>query len=165
MLVVSSVSLWPHGLSSARFLWSTGILQARMLEEVAIPFSRGSSWPGDQTPTSCTAGRFFTVWATRRLWGQVNMLSKDYYAIHIKRALWNTHFGICRWYRLTSVFSTAPGIKVGTLKDTLKTRQQWSGMKGQMDFSQCCLPGGSEKTITLDGQIHKRHLSGYTVCY
>ena len=42
-----------------------GILQARRLEWVAIPFSRGSSQPRDQTHVSCIAGRFFTVWATR----------------------------------------------------------------------------------------------------
>ena len=40
-----------------------GILLARMLEWVAIPLSRGSSQPRDQTPVSCIAGRFFTVWA------------------------------------------------------------------------------------------------------
>ena len=42
-----------------------GILRARILEEVAIPFSRQSSQPGDQTQVSCIVGRFFTVWATR----------------------------------------------------------------------------------------------------
>ena len=42
-----------------------GILQARILEWVAIPFSRGSSQPRDQTQVSCIEGRFFTVWATR----------------------------------------------------------------------------------------------------
>ena len=45
---VVSNSLWPHGLqlpdSSVH-----GIVQARILEWVAIPFSRGSSWPRDQT--------------------------------------------------------------------------------------------------------------------
>ena len=41
------------------------ILQARILEWVAIPFSRGSSWPRFQTRVSCVAARFFTVWATR----------------------------------------------------------------------------------------------------
>ena len=40
-----------------------GILQARILEWVAIPFSRVSSWPRDQTQVSCIAGRFFTTWA------------------------------------------------------------------------------------------------------
>ena len=34
-----------------------GILQARVLEWVAIPFSRGSSWARDQTRVSCIAGR------------------------------------------------------------------------------------------------------------
>ena len=37
-----------------------GILQARILDGVAIPFSKGSSQPRDQTQVSCTAGRFFT---------------------------------------------------------------------------------------------------------
>ena len=40
---------------------STGILQARILEWVAIPFSRGSSQPRDQTQVSCIADRFFTL--------------------------------------------------------------------------------------------------------
>ena len=38
-----------------------GILQARILEGVAIPFSRGSSRPRDQTWVSDIVGRFFTV--------------------------------------------------------------------------------------------------------
>ena len=44
---------------------STGILQARILEWVAMPSSKGSSWPRDQTQVSCIAGRFFTIQATR----------------------------------------------------------------------------------------------------
>ena len=42
-----------------------GILQARILEWVAFPFSRGFSQPRDQTQVSCIAGGFFTSWATR----------------------------------------------------------------------------------------------------
>ena len=38
-----------------------GILQARVLEWVAIPFSRGSSWWRDQTWVFCAAGGFFTT--------------------------------------------------------------------------------------------------------
>ena len=41
-----------------------GILQARILEWVAISFSRGSSQPKNQTWVSCIAGRFFTTSAT-----------------------------------------------------------------------------------------------------
>ena len=42
-----------------------GISLARVLEWVAISFSRGSSRPRDRTWVSCIAGRHFTVWATR----------------------------------------------------------------------------------------------------
>ena len=41
------------------------MLQARILEWVAFPFSRTSSQPRDGTQVSCPAGRFFTSWATR----------------------------------------------------------------------------------------------------
>ena len=41
-----------------------GILQAGILEWVAMPSSRGSSWPWGQTLVSWIAGRFFTHWAT-----------------------------------------------------------------------------------------------------
>ena len=56
--VVSS-SLWPP--------WTVvhGILQARILEWVAVFFSRGSSQSRDQTQVSLFAGGFFTCWATR----------------------------------------------------------------------------------------------------
>ena len=42
-----------------------GILQARILEWVAVPFSRGSSQSRDWTQVSHTAGEFFTSWMTR----------------------------------------------------------------------------------------------------
>ena len=45
---------------------SIGIPQARILEWVAMPSSRGSSQPRDQTQVSCIADRFFTIWATRK---------------------------------------------------------------------------------------------------
>ena len=38
-----------------------GILQARILEWVAMPFSRGSSWYRDQIQVSCITGRFFLL--------------------------------------------------------------------------------------------------------
>ena len=42
-----------------------GILQGRILEWVAFPFSRGTSQPSDQTQVSLIAGGFFTNWAKR----------------------------------------------------------------------------------------------------
>ena len=44
-----------------------GILQARILEWVAIFFSRGSPPLKDRTQVSCIAGRFFTAWAPGKL--------------------------------------------------------------------------------------------------
>ena len=42
-----------------------GNFQTRILEWIAISFSRGSFWPKAWTWVSCIAGRLFTVWATR----------------------------------------------------------------------------------------------------
>ena len=41
-----------------------GILQVEILEWVAMPSSRKSSWLRDQTSVSCIAGGFFIIWAT-----------------------------------------------------------------------------------------------------
>ena len=41
-----------------------GILQARVLQWIAMPFSRGSSWFRDWTWVACIAGRVFTIWAS-----------------------------------------------------------------------------------------------------
>ena len=60
-----------------------GIFQARVLEWVAISFSRGSSRPRDRTQVSHIAGRHFTVWATREalycIFSEISMayLQKD----------------------------------------------------------------------------------------
>ena len=52
-----------------------GILQARILEWVAISFSRGTSKPRDWTRVSCITGRFFMVWATwEACWKKVKVL-------------------------------------------------------------------------------------------
>ena len=61
-------SLWPHGLYTVH-----GILQARILEWVAFPFSTGSSQPRGRTQVSCIAGGFFTRWATREAWHKSNL--------------------------------------------------------------------------------------------
>ena len=53
--------LWPHGLCSPPGSSVHWILQARILEWVAISFPRVSSRPRDQTCISCSAGRFFSV--------------------------------------------------------------------------------------------------------
>ena len=55
---------WSHSVVS-NSLQPHGLLQARILEWVAISFSRGSSRPRDWTQVSRIAGRRFNLWATR----------------------------------------------------------------------------------------------------
>ena len=54
-----------------------GIFQARILECIAFPFSRGSSQPRDWTQVSCMAGGFFTSWATRRVCNSETICFKE----------------------------------------------------------------------------------------
>jgi len=67
------------------------ILQARILEWVAMPSSRGSSQPRDRTQVSCIAGGFFTVWVTR-VFDRLNL-----------NGCWNT-WGTLELRAATSVF-------------------------------------------------------------
>ena len=61
-----------------------GVSQTSLLEWVAISFSRGSSWPRDWPWISCTACRFFTIWATREA---------PYYLKQGSSLWWSTDFG------------------------------------------------------------------------
>ena len=65
MLVAQSRSTLCNGMECSPSGSVHGIFQARILEWVAIPFSRGSPWPRDWNEVYCIAGRFFTVWAIR----------------------------------------------------------------------------------------------------
>ena len=54
-----SSSLQPHEVWAQQAPLALGILQARILEWVAMPFSRGSSQPKDETQISGMPGSFF----------------------------------------------------------------------------------------------------------
>ena len=66
-----------------------GILQVRILEWVAISFPRGSSWPRDRTHVSCISGRFFTIWATRKV---PHSYTKNVFMVHLKSKICFTVF-------------------------------------------------------------------------
>ena len=73
VLQLSSLICFKWKLLSCVWLFVTpwtvyGILQARLLEWVVFPITRGSSQPRDRTQVSCIAARFFTSWATRELY-------------------------------------------------------------------------------------------------
>ena len=59
--LLSHVSLGPPWAVAHQAPLPMGILQARILEWVVMPSSRGSSQPRDRTGVSCIAGRFFTT--------------------------------------------------------------------------------------------------------
>ena len=88
-----SYSLWPRELYSLPAFSVHGILQARILEWVAIPFSRGSSQSRDWTRISRIAGRFFTVSATREALVTC-MLPNSGPTAHLSKATtWETGIG------------------------------------------------------------------------
>ena len=72
-----------------------GMLQTRILEWAAIFFSRASYRPRDRTQVSCTAGRFFTNWATMclRVW-MTSIRCKKMNVISNRLGL----FGLPRWH-------------------------------------------------------------------
>ena len=59
---------------SMRIPW---ILQARILEWIAISSSRGSSWPRDRTLVSCIGRHIFYLWATREAHSSQYCKAKD----------------------------------------------------------------------------------------
>ena len=71
-----------------------GIVQARILEWVALPFSRGSCQPRDWTQVSRIAGWFFTSWATREAqeYWSLSLLQQVFLTQESNRGLLN-----CRW--------------------------------------------------------------------
>ena len=75
-----------------------GILQARILEWIAFPFSRGPSQPRDWTQGSCRAGRFFTSWTTRYL----EDFALNHMSIFLKCVLhgWSRSKVLTAWFTL-----------------------------------------------------------------
>ena len=74
--------LRPHMDSSQSGSSVQGILQTRILEWVAISFTRGSSPSRDQTLVSFAAGGFFTIWSTREA-SQVYASPQRHEVVHI----------------------------------------------------------------------------------
>ena len=93
-----------------------GVLQARTLEWVAIPFSRGSSWPRNWTLVFCIAGRFFTVWATREAhypqtrelfwvrlhWAAIQQPLNCYQDTVLMSEAWSSYLTFLPWFSIMS---------------------------------------------------------------
>ena len=68
-----------------------GIFQARILKWVSISSSRGSSRPRDRTRISCTASRFFTIWA---IWDTGGVKVPDHEPVRAHK-MWQRGGGWC----------------------------------------------------------------------
>ena len=109
-----------------------GILQARILEWVAFPFSRGSSQPRDRTQVSCIAGRFFTSWATGKPGDHLGSMKKPNVLLSNeslleKRSLtpWaqGTQLGYSQWLQQLIWRDRLKGPKTGQ-RDMMKGQRQ-----------------------------------------
>ena len=65
-----------------------GIFQARVLEWVAVSFSRGSSRPRDRARASRTAGRRFTIWASAAFFDPQRQVSWSHKGFPCSSAAW-----------------------------------------------------------------------------
>ena len=97
----------------ARWTSVYGILQAGILEWVAIPFCKGSYQPRDWTCVCCIAGRFFTIWATREA-------LKSKYAHLLKRnhIQWN-------FYRTSSILKVYTSYHLFIKEENVKLTSAW----------------------------------------
>ena len=81
-----------------------GILQARILEQIAIFFSRGSFWPRDQTHISCIScihSQILFHWATRGSPSALDKIHWIHWIVQTKLRVWKKPFKPLRSVYLT----------------------------------------------------------------
>ena len=114
------------------------ILQARILEWVVIPFSRGSSLSRDQTWVSNIAGIFFTVWATREAPTEAGPVTISSTALWVSNGtIRGWLLGTGRWW-LAKVWDLQITFgKPGSAHTSMSSRQAYWENLPYMD-SNCC---------------------------
>ena len=90
-----------------------GILQAGILQWIAIPFCKGSSQPRDWTWVSCIAGKFFTPWAIREA-----LKSKYAHLLKINHIQWN-------FYKTSSILKVYTSYHLFIKEEDLKLTSVW----------------------------------------
>ena len=93
-----------------------GLLQARILEWVAVPSPRGSSQLRDWIQVSHIAGRFFTVWATRGALKQIHVY-KNHFKISMKQIIYEEN-------SLSKLF-----LEIQETQNETKYVRNWRGVK------------------------------------
>ena len=111
---------WAHGLCSPPGSSVHRILQARILEWVAMPSSRGSSQPRGQTWVPYIAGRFFTIWAT----GEAQDMHGQ----------WPYHYYRCS--RIQPIFNLRAALKSSQETTSLICIKRFSGVLNGVSLAQ-----------------------------
>ena len=134
-MVKVKVAQW--GLTQGHHGIVHGILQARILGRrwVAIPFSRGSSLPRDQSQVSHIAGRFFTVWPTKeaqesREW-QHRLYKAMIFLVSLSVISENTIEGE-GWPRSTKELAATGHLWQGTKSGEVKQNRVWFGQNAKL---------------------------------
>ena len=138
-----------------------GIFQARILEWADIYFSRGSSQPRDQTQVSCTAGRFFTDWATREAHSLLATIqipsphSDCFYNIHTPTVACNLQQGE-QGSKESRVYIHQPAdSKTGVAPESQQAPGDGEGQASLV----CCSPGGRKDSDTTE-RVHNNSNQG-----
>ena len=79
-----------------------------ILELIVVPFSRGSSWPRDQTWVSCIGGRFFTTWDIREapIWSMLFYIIWFFHLVVVVSMLNFTSLEVQNEFTLLLIFKT-----------------------------------------------------------
>ena len=122
-----------QGLLHCRWILYQLIYQGspRILEWVAYPFSRGSSWPRNLSRVSCIAGGFFTSWSTRKAhfwqWFLSKISSFTYLAVPgLSCGIWTLSCGTWNLVQWPGIESRPPALGAQSLNHWTITYKLWS---------------------------------------
>ena len=138
-------------LSRVQLFTVHGILQARILEWVAFPFSRGSSQPRDQTQVSCVTDGIFTSWATKKL-------TVNYYGWHITKYFYMYHLIDSSQLLLGTMVSHLPEVSTSVDSTYLKSKV-FREKKNSRQFQRAKLEFANH------GQLFREHLTSHLQLY
>ena len=125
------------------------ILQARILDWLANPFSRGSSRPRNWTQVSCIAGKFFTIWANKE--------ATIYAAAAATKSL-HSCLTLCDPINCSPLGSTIPGIlqekTLECVAISFSNAGKWK-LKSESEVAQLCPTLSNPMDCSLPGRsIH-----------
>ena len=132
------------------------IFQARTLEWVTFPFSRGSSWPKNWNGVSCIAGRFFANWAIRKALLSGKELTKETERLLLKQ------MGNPEWHRSQEKKALPQGEIIHLYQLLLKDQITWGHISEYwitphrgLETDAESRPGSEKMEVMKRGKLYK----------